>query len=137
MCTAHTVCGELPDPKCSQPEPKFLCGSLRELGKRGRCQVWSIGSAGETCMEEVVHAHAPGCTIHVFDPTVSADEPHIANLVKRGVIQFHPWGLGARDEKKSFTHYGKRASRKATSLRLVSMMEKLGVDWIDYLKIDW
>ena len=33
------------------PEPKFICGSLPDLNGLPSCEVWSIGSAGETCFE--------------------------------------------------------------------------------------
>ena len=130
----HTVpCGGV------TPEPKFLCGSLAELNSMPSCQVWSIGSAGETCFEETVHKGAPACQIHVFDPTVMPSDRRIARLVNRSVFQFHHTGLGTEDKVQRFGGYGGGLAAGrfwARQRRLVTMMEELKVDWIDYLKID-
>ena len=133
-------------------EPKFVCDSLptrsnsthpRASERAAPCQVWSIGSAGQTCLEETIHNQAPHCDIHVFDPTVSENShPGIASLVRAGALRFHRWGLGSANRATKFRTYndvatgGQGQGGTAMELTLFKMMERLEVEWIDYLKID-
>ena len=55
------------DVKCDHA-PKYSCGPLSALRRIDGCQVWSVGSNSQTCFERFVHAQAPNCAIHTFDP---------------------------------------------------------------------
>ena len=89
---------QLPPPSLlvkNECEPKFSCGSARAFAERtAGCAVWSIGSAGETCFEEYLHAQAPNCRIDVFDPTLTPrGRERLGGLKQRGVLDFHDIGL--------------------------------------------
>ena len=138
------------------PRPAARCRDGAEakhhcaLAPGGACVVWSVGSNGQTCFEEEWHAQAPGCEIHVFDPTLSAPaRRRLDKLERDGVLRFHAIGLSSRalqrrdaptapTPRRSPSHAAGRApfapsTRAAT---LGEMMRALNTSWIDYLKID-
>ena len=104
-----SLVARLPPPDyrgCSTQDPKFACGPISWLAAPG-CQIWSIGSAGETCFEEYVHQQAPSCGIHTFDPTLNAAQmTHMQSLERRGVLLFHQLGLGDSDSMVTLARYG-------------------------------
>lgn len=156
-CARQVVRVPASDYRCEHEEsdPKFSCGRVSQLQRPG-CQVWSIGSAGETCFEEYVHQQAPACQIHTFDPTLpAAQQAHVQSLQRRGVLQFHPVGLGSKEEMLTMRKYSDKSSHKrceegGLSARqrkvlgclhvkarpLYALMTELGTQWIDYLKVD-
>jgi len=122
-------------PSCA--EPKFACGAWHELDRRNpTCHVWSFGSAGETCFEETVHMHAPGCRISVFDPTIRASDPRLERPIARGAFDFSQVGLGDVDAQRRFRGYGSQPATRGVTRTLASLMIERSVEWIDYLKID-
>ena len=81
------------DASCADgAEAKFFCGSVATLAGP-RCEMWSIGSNGQSCFEEEWHALVPTCRVRVYDPTLRpAARAHMEQLQRKGVLEFHPIG---------------------------------------------
>ena len=109
-CTALARLG------CPGEGGKWVCDPHRYLG--AHCRVYSVGSNDEFSFEEAVHHFNPLCEIHTFDPVVS----HPVN--KPAYVQFHPWGVGARD------------SVVDSVFTLSTIMGRLGHANVSILKID-
>ena len=87
------------------------------------CNVYSLGSDGDTSFEAGVGAAAPGCTIHTLDCTIPADRvPRAETLPPR--THFHPICLGSDDAPDA----------QFRSLR--SIMREFGHANVDLLKVD-
>jgi hypothetical protein len=99
--------------------PKYVCG-VSNLGKllSRPCIVYSFGSWDEISFEVGLHAYAPHCEVHVFDPVKIPDK--------------------ISQTRYNFTshHYGVRAQDGSGGKTVKSIMESLGHDHIDIFKID-
>ena len=143
-CVRHTH-RMPPEASACTHEPKYSCGPVRAL--RQGCHVFSIGSADQTCFEEHIHEVSPGCTINVFDPSVTGKRGPLAAAQRSGVLRFHQVGLGAKPEMLQYRDYvhdfnattaaknGRKRYITARSMPLLAMMQMVQVDWIDYLKV--
>lgn len=109
-CTALARLG------CPGDGGKWVCDPHKYLG--AHCRVYSFGSNDEFSFEEAVHHFNPRCEIHTFDPVAS----HPFN--KPAYVQFHPWGMGARD------------SVADSLFTLPTIMGRLGHANVSVLKID-
>ena len=74
---------------------KWVCAPgplLRAAGPK--CLVYSFGSRLSFDFEDAIHAIAPWCEVHVFDPTPSiADKISASPSVVPSYIHFHTVGL--------------------------------------------
>eukprot|EP00386_Alphamonas_edax_P003418 GDKI01010419.1.p1 GENE.GDKI01010419.1~~GDKI01010419.1.p1 ORF type:complete len:360 (-),score=67.61 GDKI01010419.1:28-1107(-) len=92
-------------------EPEWSCSYEKRLGIMGDggkwlcdpvripkdCLVYSFGSENKFDFEEAIYAEL-GCEIHTFDHTIG---PNPSN--KPAFVNFHPWGIDARDHNPLFT----------------------------------
>lgn len=147
-CTSqHTI--RLGSALCA---PKFFCGTPTALSKH-LFAAWSIGSAGETCFEEFLHAAAPHCRIEVFDPTLpSASRLRLKSLERRGVLRLHEVGLadsrtvGGVSLLQPYRKDGGATPIKARMATLSEIFDRIFGSaakdgdalrpWVDYLKVD-
>ena len=51
---------------------KQTCRPSQTLNQSGRCLVLSVGSNGDVGFEASLHALAPQCEVHIYDPTLDA-----------------------------------------------------------------
>ena len=115
---------------------KWVCG-VETLMQRPGCVVYSFGSNGDTEFEEAVLATTQ-CEVHVFDPTLSVEA--LAKLRKLPKIQFHPIGLGPKNQQIQMNDdlmtMGTRRVQPMNMHTLPTIMRTLNHTWIDVLKID-
>lgn len=115
---------------------KWVCGVETLLQRQG-CKVYSFGSNGDTDFEEAVLA-TTNCEVHVFDPTLGQEA--LKKLSKQPKIQFHPVGLGPKNEQVEMTDnrmtMGNNRHHTMDLLTLQTIMQSLNHTWIDVLKID-
>ena len=115
---------------------KWVCG-VETLMQRPGCVVYSFGSNGDTDFEEAVLA-TTHCEVHVFDPTLGIEA--LAKLRKLPQIQFHPIGLGPKNQRvqmmDSLMTMGKQRMQPMNLHTLPTIMSTLNHTWIDVLKID-
>jgi len=97
---------------------KWVCGP-RQLPTG--CVVYSVGTAYDTQFNDAMAELSP-CEIHLFDPTVGTP--------KGDNYTFHPWALGGSD------HEHEIEGRAAQIFTLSTIMEKLGHECVDVLKVD-
>lgn len=117
----------LPPPNQIGSEPKFICGKPESYQQRAGCEVFSIGSNGQTRFEEYMHKQAPGCRIDVFDPTLNEEmNQKVQKLQEKGVFNFHNVGLNWRQGKESIGEVE----------TVLDMFRRVKTKWVDYLKID-
>ena len=125
------------DVKCDHA-PKYSCGPLSALRRIDGCQVWSVGSNSQTCFERFVHAQAPNCAIHTFDPTLG---PRAARQLRARLpfATLHEYGLsGADTDNGSLWNWHPSRPQPHTPTRLRSLrtlMRQLNASWVDYLKV--
>ena len=115
---------------------KWVCGAETLLQRPG-CVVYSFGSNGETEFEEAVLA-TTHCEVHVFDPTLGPEA--LSKLQALPSIQFHPIGLGPKDQEVMMTDtkmtMGNRRVEPMNIQTLQTIMQKLNHTWVDVLKVD-
>ena len=115
---------------------KWVCG-VETLLHRPGCVVYSFGSNGETEFEEAVLA-TTNCQVHVFDPTLGPEA--LSKLKALPSIQFHPIGLGPKDQKVQMTDtqmtMGNRRVEPMNIQTLQTIMHNLNHTWVDVLKMD-
>ena len=115
---------------------KWVCG-VETLMQRPGCVVYSFGSNGETEFEEAVLA-TTHCEVHVFDPTLSPEA--LVKLKALPSIQFHPIGLGPKDQQLQMTDnkmtMGRHSAEPMNIQTLQTIMRNLNHTWIDVLKMD-
>lgn len=115
---------------------KWECGVETLLQRQG-CMVYSFGSNGDTDFEEAVLA-TTNCEVHVFDPTLG--QAAFEKLAKQPKIQFHPIGLGPRNEQVQMHDntmtMGNNNGHTMDVLTLQTIMQSLNHNWVDVLKID-
>ena len=122
-CPSDELVGEFGD------GVKWVCG-LRDLV--APCVVYSFGSGGSAQFEQAILRHTE-CEVHTFDPTARAPDANAAGL------QFHSFGLGARDRSSRLTVKeadGEKRAKPFPVLTLPLIMRTLNHSFVDLLKLD-
>jgi len=118
---------------------KWLCGVRTVLFQKPFCVVYSVGSKGEVSFEMGIETKLPLCEIHIFDPTLTAQQKNNMNSLLRN-FQFHDFGLGSTNGEMKINSRKILWTQKTKSFfqvqTLATIMSNLGHKWIDVLKID-
>jgi len=118
---------------------KWLCGVRTVLAQKPSCVVYSVGSKGEVSFEVGIETKLPRCEIHIFDPTLTAQQKNDMNLFLRK-FQFHDFGLGSTNGEMRINNRKILWIQKTKSIfqvqTLSTIMNNLRHKWIDVLKID-
>lgn len=125
--------------------------TLSIAGIDGNSVVYSFGAGTNISFDLDLHQRT-GAQVHVFDPTPRSIEWIQSQPLPAGVV-FHPFGIGAVDGEITFypprretsshfspvKRYGDRQYGKAIKapvFTLGSIMDKLGHDHVDLVKLD-
>ncbi len=89
------------------------------------CVVFSVGIGDDVSFDQDFVTHFPACTVYAFDPSIARNTGD--DFGPR--IKFFRVGLDAKDVEPA-------ARWQWTTMRLKTMMQMVGVDHIDVLKMD-
>lgn len=105
--------------------------TIRAKSEGKKCIVYSFGSSDDSCFESDM-ANKTDCEIHIFDPTSSE--------LQNSRWTYHKYGLTGSDPTyTTFWNWRTQAQANCTGCpmkNLRDIMNELGHDWIDVLKVD-
>ena len=132
-------------------EPSVVCGDVERVGKLGdggkytcgltrlskstttdqestKCTIYSFGIGVEVTWDEEMMKRFPFCVMHMFDPSVGEiPSSFLSNQLSTPHVTFH---------KKALSSDSTRHEDFLVSDHLFSIMDGLGDEYIDILKLD-
>jgi hypothetical protein len=106
---------------------KWMC-ARRHLLNKEQCNIYSLGSNGETSFEVAILADNPGCKIHIYDHTLTGKRLQKSQSVKGA--ELHLEGMASEAQLKGL------ANQPGNFTSLMRSMRNNHIKWLDVLKID-